>query len=124
MERTYLDDYRAGVSPLKIIILPFAQSNKVEDFEQTTRWMLANRFLQGAMLNGYSGFFPADHGRIRAEMIKFPTPTGIQMLRQKGIDYVVVYHNLAQTPSPQTLEAQLTRLYWDAHEDVAVYALK
>jgi hypothetical protein len=113
-----------SASDLKIVILPFAQSSKVEDFEQTTRWLLANRFFQGSMLNGYSGFFPADYARVREEMLKFPTPAGLQLLQQKGIKYVVVYHHLANTPSPRTLQTYLTRLYWDELNGVAVYALK
>jgi hypothetical protein len=108
----------------KIVILPLAQSSKVEDFEQTTRWMLANRFFQGDMLNGYSGFFPADHAHVRDEMLKFSTPAGLQLLQKKGIKYVVVYYHLANTPSPQTLETYLTRLYEDELAGVAVYALK
>lgn len=108
----------------KIVILPFAQSSKVEDFEQTTRWILANRFFQGDMLNGYSGFFPADHAHVRDEMLKFPTSSGLQLLQKKGIEYLVVYHHLANTPSPQTLETYLTRLYEDERAGVAVYALK
>ncbi|MBI1878081.1 MAG: hypothetical protein HYR94_07625, partial [Chloroflexi bacterium] len=114
----------SDASHLNIVILPFAQSSKVEDFEQTTRWMLANRFFRGDMLNGYSGFFPADHGHVRDEMLNFPTPAGIQLLRQKGIDYVVVYHGLANAPSPQAFETSLTRLYWAEREGVAVYVLK
>ncbi len=108
----------------KIVILPFAQSSKVEDFEQTTRWLLANRFFQGDMLNGYSGFFPADHARVRDEMFKFPTSAGLQLLQKKGIEYLVVYHHLANTPSPQTLATYLPRLYEDERAGVAVYALK
>ncbi len=113
-----------SVSRPKIVMLPFAPSSKVEDFEQTTRWLLANRFFQGDMLNGYSGFFPADHARVREEMLKFPTSAGLQLLQKKGIEYVVVYHHLANTPSPQTLETYLTRLYEDEQARAAVYALK
>ncbi|GIK36263.1 MAG: hypothetical protein BroJett011_00960 [Chloroflexota bacterium] len=116
-------DFQSTPRP-KIVILPFAPSSKVEDFEQTTRWLLANRFFEGDMLNGYSGFFPADHARVRDEMLKFPTPAGLQLLQKKGIEYVVVYHHLADTPSPQTLETYLTRLYEDERAGVTVYALK
>lgn len=108
----------------QIVILPFAQSSKVEDFEATTRWMLANRFFRGSMLNGYSGFFPADHGHIRDELVKFPTAAGIQSLQQKEIGYVVVYYNLANAPPPQAFESYLTLLYRDESSAVAVYALK
>jgi hypothetical protein len=114
----------SGAAHLNIVILPFAQSSKVEDFEQTTRWMLANRFLSGRMLNGYSGFFPTDHGHIRDEMLKFPTSNGIQLLQQKGIDYVVVYHNLANTPQPDKMIKYLPLVYRDTANNVGIYTLR
>jgi hypothetical protein len=104
--------------------LPFAQSSKVEDFEQTTRWMLANCYFTGDMLNGYSGFFPPDHGRVRDEMLNFPAAKSIQLLQQKGFDYVVVYHNLAKAPAPAAIEKYLPLVYGDEGENVAIYSLR
>jgi hypothetical protein len=108
----------------KIVILPFAKSSKVEDFEQTTLWMLAGHSFRGAMLNGYSGFFPPDHGRVRDKMLQFPTAESIQLLQQKEIDYVVVYHGLAKAPSPEAIEKYLSLVYRDEGENVAIYALR
>lgn len=110
--------------PTHIVLLPFAQSSKVEDFEQTTRWMLANRYFIGDMLNGYSGFFPPDHGRVRDEMLNFSAAKSIPALQQKGIEYVVVYHGLAKAPAPAAIEPYLTLVYGDERENVAVYALR
>jgi hypothetical protein len=110
--------------PAHIVLLPFAQSSKVEDFEQTTRWMLANRHFTGDMLNGYSGFFPPDHGRVRDEMLNFPTAKSIQLLQEKGIEYVVVCHSLPKAPMPSAVEKYLPVVYWVDGENVAVYAVR
>ncbi len=114
---------RSGSSP-KIVLLPFAPGSKVEDFEQTTRWMWANRPFQGSMLNGYSGFFPADHARLRDELLKFPSPAGLELLRAKGIEYVVVYHSLAQAPPVEAVVKFLPQVYWDQARQVGVYRLR
>ncbi len=118
--QTWLNE--RGAAP--IVILPFAANNQVEAFEPTTRWMLLNRHLRGPMLNGYSGFFPPDHAHVRDLMLQFPTPAGLELLRQKGIAYVVVYHNLPGAPSLQAVEAYLPRLYVDQQDNVAIYSLK
>ncbi len=110
-------------TPLNIVMLPFAPGSKVEDFEPTTRWMLANRYFQGAMLNGYSGFFPSDHGQLRENLLKFPTDAALQRLRQKQIEYVVVYHHLPAAPSIEQMTANLPLVYHDTVNNVAVYAI-
>lgn len=120
--QAWLNQQQAA-TPLNIVILPFAQSSKVEDFEPTTRWMLANRYFQGAVLNGYSGFFPADHGQVRDEMLKFPAEAALQLLRQKSIEYVVVYHTLPAAPLVEQITAHLPLVYHDKVNDVAVYAV-
>ncbi|MFN8458451.1 MAG: hypothetical protein U0401_27985 [Anaerolineae bacterium] len=96
----------------------------MEDFEQTTRWMWANRSFQGSMLNGYSGFFPADHSRLRDELLKFPTPISIELLRAKGIEYVVVYHNLPHAPSAESVIKFLPQIYWDQAGQAGIYRLR
>jgi hypothetical protein len=107
-----------------IVLLPFAQSSKVEDFEHTTLWMLAGRYFRGNMLNGYSGFFPPDHSRVRDKMLQFPTAESIELLQQKEIDYIVVYHGLAKTPAPEAIEKYLPLIYHDEVENVAIYVLR
>ena len=107
----------------RLILLPFPEKNGVAYFEPTTRWMLASRYLQGNMLNGYSGFFPTDHAHLREKMLAFPSRAGIKLLYQKGVDYVVVYERLPQAPSATTLETHLRLVYRDPAQQVAVYAL-
>jgi hypothetical protein len=80
--------------PRRIVILPFAPGSKAADFEPTTRWMLHLRGFEGDMLNGYSGFFPADHARLRQVLADFPSPAGVGLLRAMGVQCVVAHHRL------------------------------
>jgi hypothetical protein len=107
----------------RIVMLPFVQDNGVAFFEQTTRWMLANRHLNGTMLNGYSGFFPPDHAALRQQMLAFPSPESIALLQQKGADYVVVFEALPQAPSQAHIVAVLAPVYFDEQNQVRVYQM-
>lgn len=107
----------------QVILLPFAQSGRVTDFEQTTRWMLQSRHFQGEMLNGYSGFFPPDYDHLKETMLQFPTAEGIQLLREKGADYAVVYHGLPHAPPPEIIKEYLPLVFQDEREKIAIYRL-
>ena len=108
----------------QIVMLPFAQSNKVADFEQTTRWMLESRYFQSKIVNGYSGFFPPDHAYIREQMLTFPTVDSLDLLNELHIDYVVVHHNLADSPSAEAMMKQLFLVFHDELANVSIYALR
>jgi hypothetical protein len=109
--------------PPQIIMLPFAKSNKVAHFEQTTRWMLESRYFQGDMLNGYSGFFPPDHARLRGHMLQFPTSDGLDLLRDMQVDYVIVHHNLANAPPANALTKYLFLVHEDKPANVSIYLI-
>ncbi|MDX1520577.1 MAG: sulfite exporter TauE/SafE family protein [Anaerolineae bacterium] len=108
----------------QIVILPFAAENGVAHFEQTTRWMLANYNLEGAMLNGYSGFFPPGYGRIQEQMVAFPNEAAIQTLQAHSIDFVVVHEQLPDAPLPQEMGAWLKPVFRDDHDDVSIYEVR
>jgi len=110
-------------SPPRLVMLPFAPTSAVADFEQTTLWMLESRYFQGRMLNGYSGFFPKHHAELREHMLRFPTPEGLALLRQMQVDYVIVYHRLPQAPRPEKLLDVLPPVYRDNQNHVSIYAL-
>jgi hypothetical protein len=107
----------------QIIMLPFAASSQVKDFEQTTRWMLESRYFQGRMLNGYSGFFPADHPHLREQMLDFPTIDGIELLHELQVDYIVVYHSIAKAPPAKIVATHLRLVFQDRTNNVSIYAL-
>lgn len=115
---------RQQEKPIDVVMLPFAASNKVEDFEQTTRWMLTSRRFQANMLNGYSGFFPANHSRLREAMLEFPTNDGLDLLRELQVEYVIIDHSLRGTPSATNVAKYLPLAFYDKQSKVAVYALE
>ena len=110
--------------PTRIVFLPFAPKSGVASFEQTTRWMLGSYQLQGDLLNGYSGFFPPDHGYVREQMLVFPTDDGLELLAQKGVDYVVLFERLPNAPNPQKIATRLRLVYRDPVEQISIYGLR
>jgi hypothetical protein len=110
-------------APPQVVMLPFARTSSVTDFEQTVRWMLENRYFRGRIVNGYSGFFPQDHGRLREQMLKFPTLEGIAILQEEQVGYVVIHHQLAGAPERTAVQAYLPLVYWDETNQVAIYEL-
>ncbi|MCB0175337.1 MAG: hypothetical protein KDJ97_32845 [Anaerolineae bacterium] len=106
-----------------IVMLPFAASPGVVDFEPTTIWMLENRTFQGRMVNGYSGFFPPGHAPLREEMSRFPTDAGLDMLRELGVDYIVVHNLLLDRKSKEKIENLLPLIYHDQRNNISIYTL-
>jgi len=124
MQASWQDWLRQQNPTPEIVMLPFAQSSRVADFEQTTRWMLEGRYFQSKMVNGYSGFFPPDHAYLRDQMLQFPTSDGLDLLREIHVDYVVVHHNMANTPSTKEMTEQLILVFHDGQNNVSIYAMK
>ncbi|MFQ5419349.1 MAG: hypothetical protein ACE5EY_03190, partial [Anaerolineae bacterium] len=118
--QTWLNQ-RASVP--RIVLIPFARSRRVADFEQTTRRMLLGSALKTEMINGYSGFFPPGHTHLRQTLVDFPTPAGFGVLQDYGVDYVVVDHRLANTPSMAVMQAHLALAFYDVENQVAIYIL-
>lgn len=105
-----------------IVILPFAASPRAADFEQTVIWMLANRHLDARLVNGYSGFFPREHARLREALRSFPSAEGLNLLRQSQVDWVIIHHDLPNAPVVRP--GRLVRVYYDAQQDVSIYTQK
>ncbi len=105
----------------RIVMLPFAPESGVAHFEQTTRWMLTNHHLTGAMVNGYSGFFPPDHRQLRAQMLAFPSKESIEFLRRKAINFVVIDETALSAPSSLDVNIFLRQVYEDKQNQISVY---
>jgi hypothetical protein len=105
------------------VLLPFAASNAVADFEQTTLWMLESRYFRGQMLNGYSGFFPPSHVELRQQMLQFPTGEAIDFLCKLQVNYLIVYQNLPNAPQDTEVQKYLPLVYQDQINRVAIYKL-
>lgn len=109
--------------PATIVRLPFAPGPAATDFEQTTRWMLEGRAVSGDMVNGYSGFFPEDHHLVREEMRRLPTHRGIALLRNKGVDYIVVDRIRIDSRQATALKRQFPLVFEDPVYNISIYAL-
>ncbi|MFN9720706.1 MAG: hypothetical protein ACK58L_18565 [Planctomycetota bacterium] len=73
-----------------VLILPYARSSEVEDFEETTRWMLSMVDTDLKMVNGYSGFFPRSHFEWQSFLKSRPAPWQLaERMRQHQVDVVV-----------------------------------
>ncbi len=107
----------------RVVYLPFATGSGVADFEPTTRRMLRHRHLGGAMLNGYSGFFPRDHGSLRQTLADFPTAAGLELLGQARVDYVIVEADLLDAPAIENITAVLPLVYEDTAGQVFIFAV-
>lgn len=73
-----------------VAFLPFAPGRRAADFEDTTARMLQALPTGHPTINGYSGFFPADHGELRQQLRSFPDEPSLEALRERGVRYVVV----------------------------------
>ncbi|MGD9793776.1 MAG: hypothetical protein AB7V43_09880 [Acidimicrobiia bacterium] len=72
-----------------IVSLPAADGSNVEAFEPTTAAMLQGLEHGHALVNGYSGFFPADHRSLRNDLASFPDARSVNELRTLGVRYAV-----------------------------------
>jgi hypothetical protein len=72
-----------------IAYLPVAPGPRAADFESTVEAMLTLLDTGHAMVNGYSGFFPSDHQRLRELLAGFPDSTSRRELERRGVRFVV-----------------------------------
>jgi hypothetical protein len=78
-----------------VACLPFARGDRVEDYEVTTWWMYYGTFHHVPLVDGYSGFFPPDHFKIRGALNHFPlTDQLVRQLADKEVEFLVVDRSL------------------------------
>ena len=83
----WLSEHRDGKP---VAFLPFAPTGAVADFHPTTTRMLQSIDTGHPMVNGYSGFFPADHRELAQALWAFPDRRSVTELQARGVRYVVV----------------------------------
>ncbi|MGD9750410.1 MAG: hypothetical protein AB7W59_05365 [Acidimicrobiia bacterium] len=72
-----------------VVVLPFAASGRVADFEATTVAMLHGLTHGHPLINGYSGFFPEGDRALRRTLPTFPAPDTLDALRARGVRWIV-----------------------------------
>lgn len=74
-----------------IACLPFATADSVAGYEPTTRWMYFGTFHGVPLVNGYSGFFPSGHFRIRAAVnTALLSEATLRRLYEAGARFLVI----------------------------------
>jgi hypothetical protein len=81
-----------GATPPETVIacVPFPKGMGVEDYQNTTVWMMWGAYHQRRMVNGYSGFFPPAFLKLKDAMNAFPDAASLDALAAAGVDYCVV----------------------------------
>ncbi len=74
-----------------VIHLPWAPDRSASQFAQTTRWMIEALPHEMQLVNGYSGYFPAHHSKLRNLMADFPNEEALQALRDLEVDFIVLH---------------------------------
>ena len=54
-------------------------------------FMYFSTFHWNRLLNGASGFFPADYLEFRKDMDEFPSDRAVSALRTRGVEFVVIH---------------------------------
>jgi hypothetical protein len=70
--------------------VPFPESGRTADLEQTTEWMLYQTWHGQQVVNGYSGFSPTSYRLLAREMRDFPDQDSLEALQQRNVAYVLI----------------------------------
>lgn len=91
LESTEPDDVLAFV--------PFPDGRSSEDYLGTTQWMYWQIRHWRPMVNGYSGFFPAEFRRLKRAMKDFPSVEALEALAERGVRFCIVHRAFADLPA-------------------------
>lgn len=94
--RTWLGFVREQSNPNEAIAcLPFAPGRRIEDYVQTTRWMLLGLEHRVPMVNGYTGFFPPEITQLRRDInSRFPAADLLVTLYERDVRQLVVLRHV------------------------------
>jgi hypothetical protein len=97
-----------------VAAVPFPEDGGPRAYEGTVTAMLQAFTHRHPLVNGYSGFFPADYLQLRRAMTRFPNAETLRLLAQEETRYVVVARTWL-TPQREALlaRASLERIYAD-----------
>ena len=90
--RGWIEFVRDNTKPAHgLLCLPFGAGDTVESFASTTEWMYYGTYHGRPLVNGYSGFFPADFYDLRGEFTRvFLTEEILVRLAEQKVEYVVI----------------------------------
>jgi len=127
-QRGWIEWLQTNTLPDSIVVcLPFPQGDGVRDYEQTTLWMYWATFHQRKLVNGYSGFLPANYVATKQQMIHFPDAASIRQLQSHAATYCVIhrsYRTRKDLESDLTARRYLCWCYADERAEIDIYRLR
>ncbi len=83
-----------GQQPQPKVILEMPLPHKLEETWQETYYMYYSLYHGKQLVNGYSGYFPHSYFYLcRTGMRDFPSPLAMGLLRELGIDYLILHRH-------------------------------
>jgi hypothetical protein len=90
-QRPWIEWLRTETQPDDIVTnLPFPRSRSVTDYEDTAVSMLWSTYHKRRLANGYSGFFPKEFVRLKADVQNFPDDKSVIEFQKAGVRWCVV----------------------------------
>ncbi len=109
-----------------ILCLPFQPGAETRDYEQEVAWMMAGRYHQRPIVNGYSGFFPAGYLAIRREAVLPLNPPTVRQLKEIGVRFIAIKRDWIARSGTGSFNEQIPDaefVFHDAVNDVWIYRL-
>ena len=104
--------------------LPFSPGTTAADFEITTRWMYYGTLHGVPLVNGYSGFFPNEYMKLRAEITKDGlTDSTLQQLAGMKTQFIVSRESCTVKQQGDGAAAYTLRLAFEDPVGMKVYEL-
>lgn len=110
-----------------LAFVPFPEGRGSADYLGTTQWMYWQTRHWRPMVNGYSGFFPAEFRRLKNVMQTFPSQASLVALRDAGVEYCIVHRAFlpsAPSPSRSPISPRLALAFQDTRHSLDIYELR
>ena len=104
-----------------VALVPFPATGSADDYVATTVAMLAGFDHGHPLVNGYTGFFPADYYVLWSAMRTFPSACSTELLQQHSTKYLVVDRTWLSAVRRNDLGALGWHPVFDGHDHI-VYA--
>jgi hypothetical protein len=103
-----IDAWLAQQPPVVIVELPLMTANGMWD---SLDWLYMYQGIPHfqRMLNGYSGYVPSSFHEMRRIMASFPDDRSMDLLRQRGVDYVAVRAGIYEPQEAASLLEQMRK---------------
>lgn len=110
-----------------IAFVPFPEGRGSADYLGTAQWMYWQTRHWRPMVNGYSGFFPADFRRLKRLMQDFPSDESLRALAEREVRFLIVHRAFADLPVSSAADEgrlRLRRVFRDSRHALDILELR